>query len=83
MLLEALGNQIKTYPSIVEYQWVGSSQQEKPLKNFGKPFIKPKWQMRLLEKEFSEWWQRQNKASVFFDGPSKGNSRIGGAGGML
>ena len=39
--------------------------------------------MRLLKKEFSEWWQRQNKVSVFFDGASKGNLGIAGAGGMI
>ena len=43
MLLEAVGNQIKIDPSTVEYQWIGSLQQTKPQKNFGKPFIKPKW----------------------------------------
>ena len=39
--------------------------------------------MRLPENEFSEWWQRQNKASVFFDGASKGTMGIPRAGGML
>ena len=83
MLLEAVGNQIKIDPSIVEYQWIGSLQQTKPQNNFGKPFIKPKWKMRLSKKEFSEWWQIQNKVSVFFDGASKGNPGISKAGGLL
>ena len=39
--------------------------------------------MRLLEKEFSEWWQSQNKVLVFFDGASKGNLGITEAGGLL
>ena len=39
--------------------------------------------MRLSKKEFSEWWQRQNKASVFFNGASRGNPRIAEAGGMM
>ena len=39
--------------------------------------------MRLLKKEFSEWWQRQNKVSVFFDGASKGKSGIAEARGMI
>ena len=65
MLLEAAGNQIKIDPSTVEYQCIGSLQKEKPWKFFGKPFIKPKWQMRLPENEFSEWWQRQEGFSFF------------------
>ena len=39
--------------------------------------------MRPPEKAFLELWQRQNKASVFFNGASKGNPRIAGAGGMM
>ena len=83
MLMEALGNQIEIDPSTVEYQWIGSSQQEKPQKNFGKPFIKSKWQMRLPKTKFLEWWKRKNKASVFFDGAYKGNLGIVEVGGML
>ena len=52
MLLEVVRNQIKIDPSTIEYQWIGSLQQTKPQNNFGKPFIKPKWQIRLSEKEF-------------------------------
>ena len=33
--------------------------------------------------EFTKWWKRQNKVSVFFDGASKGNPRIVGAWGMI
>ena len=38
--------------------------------------------MRLPENEFSEWWQRQNKVSVFFNGASKGNEGIVGVGSL-
>ena len=66
MLLEALGNQIKIDSSTVEYQWIGSLQQKKTQKESSKPFIKPKWQMRLPRKKNSKWWKRQNKVSFFF-----------------
>ena len=39
--------------------------------------------MRLSEKDFSEWWQSQNKVSIFFDGSSKGNPGISEAGVFL
>ena len=83
MLLEAVGNQIKIDPLTGEYQWIGSLQPTKFQKDSSKPFTKPKWKMRLLEKEFSEWWQRQNKVSVFFDGASKGNLGIAKAWSLL
>ena len=38
--------------------------------------------MRLSEKEFSEWWQIQNKVSFFFNGASKGNEGIVGVGSL-
>ena len=39
--------------------------------------------MRLSEKDFSEWWQSQNKVSVFFDGASKGNMEIARVGSLF
>ena len=39
--------------------------------------------MRLSEMAFSEWWQSQNKVSIFFNGASKGNPRIAGVGTSL
>ena len=39
--------------------------------------------MRLPKKEFSEWWQRKNKVSIFFDGASKGNSGKDGGVGLI
>ena len=48
-----------------------------------RPVIKPFWKIRISEKEFSEWWQRKNKVSIFFDGASKGNPRKAGAGGLI
>ena len=49
----------------------------------GRPVINPFWQVRLSEKDFSDWWQRKNKVSIFFDGASKGKLRNAGAGGLI
>ena len=35
------------------------------------------------KKEFSDWWQSKNKASIFFDGALKGNPGKAGAGGLI
>ena len=43
----------------------------------------PIWQIRIAEKEFSEWWQMKNKVSIFFDGASKGNPGKAGVGGLI
>ena len=48
-----------------------------------RPVIKPFWQVRISEKEFSEWLQMKNKVSIFFDGASKGNPGKAGAGGLI
>ena len=47
------------------------------------PVIKPFWQIRLSEKEFLDWWKSKNKASIFFDGASKGNPGKAGAGSLI
>ena len=49
----------------------------------GRPVINPFWQVRRSEKDFSDWWQRNNKVSIFFDGASKGNPGNAGAGGLI
>ena len=48
-----------------------------------KHVIRPFWQIRHSEKEFSDWWKSKNKATIFFDGASKGNPWIVGAGGLI
>ena len=45
--------------------------------------IKTFWQIRHSEKEFSDWWKSKNKATIFFDGASKGNPGKVGAGGVI
>ena len=48
-----------------------------------RPVIKPFWQVKLSEKEFSYWWQFKNKSSIFFDGASKGNPGKVGVGDLI
>ena len=81
LLLEVVGNtQIDAIKFKAKHNWLGSMQVDKIQLGSGRLVIKPFWQVRLLEKEFSEWWQRKNKVSIFFDGASKGNLGNVGAG---
>ena len=77
-LLEVVGNsQIDEIKLEVEHKWLGSLQVDKIQLGSSRPVIKPFWQVRISEKEFSEWWQMKNKVSIFFHGASKGNPRQG------
>ena len=83
-LLEVAGNpQIEEIKLEAEHKWLGSRQEDKVQLGSSKPSIKPTWKIRILEKEFSEWWKLKNKVSIFFDGASKGNPRKDGAGGLI
>ena len=48
-----------------------------------RPSIIPKWRIRDSESNFQSWWRTQGKASIFFDGASKGNPRRAGADGVI
>lgn len=41
------------------------------------------WKIRVNQDEFSEWLRHSNSHSLFFDGASKSNSRVAGAGGVI
>ena len=83
-LLEAIGNlQIVITNLEVELNWLGLKIVDKIQMGLSRPDIKPFWQVRFSEKEFTAWWQSKNKASIFFDGASKGNSGKVGAGGLI
>ena len=48
------------------------------------PLRKPfPWEIRLSSKEFSIWFREKNSYALFFDGASKGNPGVAGAGGIL
>ena len=42
-----------------------------------------RWQIRKNPKNFSNWWTKLECHSLFFDGASKGNLRLAGAGGVI
>ena len=41
------------------------------------------WEIRLSSKDFQPWLRDKNSYSLFFDGASKGNPGVAGAGGIL
>ena len=83
-LLEVVGNpQLEEIKLEAEHKWLGSRQEDKVKLGSSKPVIKPIWQIRILEKEFLEWWQLKNKISIFFDGASKGNLGKAGVGNLI
>ena len=66
-----------------EHKCLGSLQAVKIQLGSSVLVIKPIWQIRLPKNEFSEWWQRKNKVSIFFDGVSKGILGKDGARGLI
>jgi hypothetical protein len=67
-----------------EISWLGT-----PLKlvsnkkNSSQPRSNLEWRLRTPEQDFQKWWKNQGKVTLFFDGASKGNPRILGAGGVI
>ena len=41
------------------------------------------WEIRLSSKDFSNWLRDKNSYALLFDGASKGNPGVAGAGGIL
>ena len=50
---------------------------------FPKPMLPPPWRLRLSSDNFSLWWKSKGVYTIFFDGASKGNRGIAGAGGLI
>ena len=40
------------------------------------------WKIKMNPKEFKGWWEKLGCSSLFFDGASKGNPGMEGAGGV-
>ena len=79
-----MGNfQIDAIKLEADHKWLGSLHVDKIQLGSGRPVIKPSWQIRITEKEFTKWWKKKNKVSIFFDGASKGNPGKFGAGGLI
>ena len=83
MLLEVVGKHLDLKTLTAEHKWIGLSQVDKIQLNFGRPVINPFCNVRCSEKDFSAWWQKKNKFSIFFKDASKGNSGNAGAGGLI
>ena len=67
----------------VDRLWIGSLNPDKKI-NIGKlPTSKTSLILRLSDLEFQCWWKIQNKATIFFNGASKGNHRAAGASGVI
>eukprot|EP00253_Pinus_taeda_P021952 PITA_21952 len=47
------------------------------------PLPAPSWKIREPEDAFQSWWKIQKTTSIFFDGASKGNPGVAGAGGVI
>ena len=83
MLLEVVGKQLDLNNLRVEYKWIGLPQIDRNQLNSRRPMLKYFWQIRSLETDFSDWWKKKNKVSIFFDGESKRNPGNVGAGGLI
>ena len=83
-LLETIRNlQIAGNNLEAEQNWLGTKSVDKMQGFLSKLVIKTFWQIRLSEKEFSDWWKSKNRTSIFFDGASKGNSWKAREGGLI
>jgi hypothetical protein len=45
--------------------------------------VTPDWRIRDDDDTFQSWWRSQNLSTIFFDGESKGNPGVAGAGGVI
>jgi ribonuclease HI len=67
-----------------EISWLGAPlQRASNKKNPSRPCSNPEWRLWIPEQDFQKWWKNQGKATIFFDGASKGNPGISGAGGVI
>ena len=83
MLLEVVGKKLDLNKLSAEYKWIGLPHLYRTRLNSRRPMLKYFWQIRCLETDFSDWWKKKNKVSIFFDGASKRNPRNVGAGGLI
>ena len=64
------------------FDWLGCSSNYRVIK-ISKPISFPSWRVRLSTDNFSLWWQSKGVATIFFDGASKENPSVAGAGGLI
>ena len=64
-------------------QEVSPLQFKTPKSSATQPFRTFPWEIRLNSSDFKTWLRERNSYALFFDGASKGNPRVSGAGGIL
>jgi ribonuclease HI len=86
LLLETLSSQahkIDTSLQQEEKNWLGNPMLTSRTQSIEKPHSETKWRLRDNNDTFQRWWQKQGINTTFFDGASKGNPGIAGAGGII
>jgi hypothetical protein len=86
LLLEAMTHhQIKDENTLLpeEKNWLGAVILEEKKKIIARPQSTPSWRLRGTYSVFQDWWGKQGKTTIFFDGASKGNLGKVGAGGAI
>lgn len=67
-----------------ELNWLGESLRRASIKkNISLTSHNPEWRLWISETDFKKWWKNQGKVTIFFNGDSKGNPGISGAGGII
>jgi ribonuclease HI len=66
-----------------EKNWLGAIITQDTKKTIARPLSTPGWRIRETDAVFQDWWRKQGKAMIFFDGTSKGNPGKAGAGGVV
>jgi ribonuclease HI len=86
LLLETLSSQAyKTDISLQqeEKNWLSNLMLTSRTQSNEKPHPNSKWRLKYNNDTFQRWWQKQRITTTFFDGASKGNPGIAGAGGII
>ena len=63
--------------------WLGPCVPGERKDSINKSMKDPTWRLRLTAGDFLKWWQGTPKATIFFNGASKGNPGTAGAGGLI
>ena len=76
---ESIGHPISSFPSSLR---MGFSCHIAG-KTLNKPVLLPSWRFRGDKDAFISFWISSSSTDIFFDGASKGNPRVSGAGGLV
>ena len=56
-----------------EKKWMGIDIFQDRIKNTTCPSKTLVWRLRETDSDFQDWWRKQGKTTIFFNGASKGN----------